>query len=77
MNTSNYAPNPEDLPPGRRPVQQFGFPVMSLRDYLAAKAMQGFLSNSDLSERWRSISDSVAAEAYATADAMLAERAKP
>lgn len=40
----------------------------SLRDYLAAKAMQGLLPDSDF--------EYTAQEAYAMADAMLAERAK-
>ena len=55
-------------------------PGMSLRDYLASKAMQGLLAhpqcgevgNTDDSSKART--KCVAAEAYAVADAMLAAR---
>lgn len=43
---------------------------MSLRDYFAAKAMQGFLSCDSTALCW----DEVADEAYAIADAMLKAR---
>jgi len=45
---------------------------MTLRDYFAAKAMQGMYANSCDDYTFKSVS----ADAYATADAMLAERAK-
>lgn len=51
---------------------------MSLRDYFAAKAMQGQLCAQDGGESfgiWEDFSK-LAAEAYAIADAMLSERAK-
>lgn len=50
---------------------------MSMRDYFAAKAMQGFAASPSMidSNDLRAISY-VAAASYAMADAMLAERAK-
>ena len=51
----------------------YGTRGMSLRDYFAAKAMQGFSVNSDFTENThREIADM----AYALADAMLEERSK-
>ena len=47
-------------------------PGMSLRDYFAAKAMQGLIAYEGDSERFQGI----AREAYAQADAMLEERNK-
>ena len=54
---------------------------MSLRDYLAAKAMQGMISNGDWISRMSLRTGDkpdicVSAAAYEVADAMLAERAK-
>ncbi len=55
---------------------------MTLRDYFAAKVMQGLLSNSALMERAYQLRDvkeivhNSAAEAYEMADVMLAEREK-
>lgn len=46
---------------------------MTLRDYLAAKAMQGFAAAPDMAGT--PVTD-VARQAYSLADAMLAERAK-
>lgn len=57
------------------PFDEFpqGEPGMLLRDYFAAKAMQGLASNPD----WGSWNcEKTAAAAYQYADAMLAERAK-
>jgi len=45
---------------------------MTLRDYLAAKAMQGILSSGSDAK-----SETIAVESYAVADAMLAERERP
>ena len=45
---------------------------MTMRDYFAAKAMQGRLADSDVDATW----NDRAADAYHMADAMLAERAK-
>jgi hypothetical protein len=47
---------------------------MTLRDYFAAKAMQGIAAN----QRWNVTNqiDNCAREAYAIADAMIAERNK-
>jgi len=46
---------------------------MSLRDYFAAKAMQGIISNpGGPAPKW----DKVARDSYAAADAMLEERSK-
>jgi hypothetical protein len=44
---------------------------MTLRDYFAAKAMQGYCAREDSID---SYADDIAADAYAIADAMLAER---
>lgn len=51
---------------------------MSLRDYFAAKALAGIVSNSDLPDLFnRGFAPHKAAEcAYAIADAMMAERKK-
>ena len=46
-------------------------PGMTLRDYFAAKAMQGLIEVVATNDQ-----DYIAAEAYAIADAMLAERVK-
>lgn len=62
-------------------VQYFG---MSLRDYLAAKSLQGMLANDEAIQRFRNMAmcehfecdTLVATAAYSMADAMLAERAK-
>lgn len=45
---------------------------VSSRDYFAAKALQGFLSN----PMWQGSDEDFAKMAYEQADAMLAERAK-
>ena len=47
---------------------------MTLRDYFAAKAMQGFMANKNIPTRFSPEDD--ASYFYAIADAMLAERAK-
>lgn len=51
---------------------------LSLRDYFAAKAMQGVWANSDLLTRLprASAAQQIAAMAYEQADAMLEERKK-
>jgi len=56
---------------------------MTLRDYFAAKAMQGYLANAWQAETLDSLGESsaqqmatVAEISYCMADAMLAERAK-
>lgn len=55
----------------------YHFEGMTLRDYFAAKAMQGALSNPDLSDNMtRQAIDLIARESYAMADAMLKERDK-
>lgn len=46
---------------------------MTLRDYFAAKAMQGYCA---VESSWSEPADVVARCSYAMADAMLAERAK-
>lgn len=53
-------------------------PGMTLRDYFAAKAMQGFLAHheSDYAPLIDEKVPMLAREAYRLADAMLAERAK-
>ncbi len=52
-------------------------PGMSLRDYFAAKAMQGFISNAEVHTFvMNSYLPNVAKAAYDLADAMLAARAK-
>jgi hypothetical protein len=55
-----------------------GMTGMSLRDYFAAQALTGFISNGDIPDMLRvGFSPKQAAEAcYAIADAMLQERAK-
>lgn len=50
-----------------------GNPGMSLRDYLAAKAMQGIVIHKGL--RYQ-LDSTIAESAYALADAMLAQREK-
>ena len=49
---------------------------MSLRDYFAAKALQGLLSYTYASERFRGDLKVAAIEAYEIADAMLEAREK-
>ncbi len=46
---------------------------MTLRDYFAAKAMQGICSHI---ETWGLVTDQIATSAYELADAMLAARAQ-
>lgn len=47
---------------------------MTLRDYFAAKAMQGALSNAYAAERYQMNIWEIAKEAYEMADAMLEAR---
>lgn len=47
---------------------------MTLRDYFAAKAMQGALSNAYVAERYQMKTWEIAKEAYEMADAMLEAR---
>lgn len=49
---------------------KYSGPGMTLRDYFAAKAMQGRLANPD----WLCSDDRTATEAYQIADAMLRAR---
>ncbi len=49
---------------------------MTLRDWFAGQALVGLLASGVAAERGQS-SEDVAGAAYANADAMLAERAKP
>jgi hypothetical protein len=55
---------------GQNNVLQYQENGMTLRDYFAAKAMQGRLSNPD----WLCSDDCTATEAYQIADAMLRAR---
>lgn len=55
--------------------QQGAYEGMSLRDYFAAQAMQGYFSRPELLHEVGNDTN-LAKEAYALADAMLAERAK-
>lgn len=55
---------------------------MSLREYFAAKAMQGLLANSEWMEKYKGVSylmpnHAVAENAIGYADALLAELSKP
>jgi hypothetical protein len=66
--------------PGQRETR-FGEPNdcnegMSLRDYFAAKAMQGYIASYARTEYPAPMPKSVALQAYAYADAMLAQRTK-
>lgn len=49
---------------------------MSLRDYLAAKALTGFLSDSNVTVKNDEGANKLAASCYGVADAMLKERIK-
>lgn len=53
---------------------------MTLRDYFAAKAMQGVLSNSSISvkigKNFQKENENIAIACYSVADAMLKEREK-
>ncbi|MFG0460917.1 hypothetical protein ACF8GG_16440 [Pseudomonas sp. yb_1] len=53
------------------------FNGMTLRDYFAAKAMHGTLAAMDSGERNYTPPETIAKNAYALADAMLAARVKP
>jgi len=55
-------------------IQYVNWPGMTLRDWFAAKAMQGWMANGELPDEQP---DVVARLAYRMADAMLAERNKP
>ena len=50
---------------------------MSLRDYFAAAALQGMMSNPRLEDDFSNDRTALAEIAYEQADAMLAERDKP
>lgn len=63
--------------------RSFYYPGMSLRDYFAAKALEGFCSNPDISKSAASLGlhgkklhPSFVASAYELADAMIEERRK-
>ena len=47
-----------------------------LRDFFAGCALQGFCANMEFAQDAKDISETMAEEAYAFADAMIAERAK-
>ncbi|MFS2326656.1 hypothetical protein U2P60_14770 [Brucella sp. H1_1004] len=51
-------------------------PGMTLRDYFAAKAMQGLISAHDSSGTWTAVdmNEGIAKRAYQAADAMIAAR---
>ncbi|WP_256805007.1 hypothetical protein [Pseudomonas putida] len=84
INNSGITPikgfNGEEIKP-----QTFSaYPGMNLRDYLAAKAMNGYLANAWQAKELDDTGDSsgeqmriVAEISYAMADAMLAARVKP
>ncbi|MDS7875051.1 hypothetical protein [Klebsiella pasteurii] len=55
---------------GQNNVLQYQEEGMTLRDYFAAKAMQGRLANPD----WLASDERTAADAYQIADAMLKAR---
>lgn len=55
-------------------IEEVQYEGATLRDYFAAKAMQGALSNSYVAERYQMKTWEIAKEAYELADAMLAER---
>lgn len=57
------------------PSGEEDFPGISVRDYFAAKALQGALAN-PRSDRSASARKQFASDSYAMADAMLAERSK-
>ncbi len=46
---------------------------MTLRDYFAARAMEGELASQNVEQQWSAL-EKLAAHAYAVADAMLAAR---
>lgn len=81
MSRNEDAPAFPIVHPDGSGVQYFG---MSLRDYFAAKAIQGMLCNDALVARHKDVGERnlisadslMATSAYAIADAMLAERAK-
>lgn len=70
----------------KNPIDVFGntvdsntrtlFPGMNLRDYFAAKAMQGILASGHACPDNAQHFANIAEDAYTQADAMLAERAK-
>jgi len=62
------------FPSGHNPKTGTQEAGMSLRDYFAAKAMQGFLSNSHLSATTSMDRHEISVSAYALADAMMKER---
>jgi hypothetical protein len=64
-------PLPGELGLGLTPKEMRG---MTLRDYFAAKAMQSMNARPDYAD---TPADAIALDAYALADAMLAERNKP
>ena len=69
MNNPPAFPCPQGVPPS--------LGGMTLRDYFAAKAMQGiFASNTEHDHEDSHIFDAVAEAAYLQADAMLAAREK-
>lgn len=59
------------------PDKAVDYPGMTLRDYFAAKAMQGILASFAGLASSLPKPESVAADAYAQADAMLAARSQP
>lgn len=58
------------------PETDYAAPIhgTSLRDYFAAKAMQGLLANAYLSKLYGTVPKDIAANAYDFADAMIAVR---
>lgn len=65
--------NPQAFPNPINDVGDISYPGMTLRDYFAAKAMQGFsVTNWHVAMDYAAIAES----AYMIADAMLAQRSK-
>jgi hypothetical protein len=60
------APVPQTEKPTQKPVDHWGPPEISLRDYFAAAAMQGAIAHHGLFPR-----DTLAADCYRIADQML------
>lgn len=69
MSAANYSP--PAFPTGEEHGFNNGEPGMTLRDYFAAKAMQGWMVETEHPH-----AENIAKTAYQVADAMLAERAK-
>lgn len=74
MSTINDGGSVFPLPEDQSEKQNFATPGMTLRDYFASAAMQGWMASYSKDAEIAGLEPRIAAQSYAMADAMIAER---